>query len=216
MMNLSHLLSRPAPITMRLWSLFHPITPLAGRKSESPGALRRVEDPEVGSSPISKWAEAKEYTSENTLGSNGIRPKTPHFWLGSASKPGLPPPPWDVNLRFAFVASVLIGLEGCGMSNTWRVDLSDVTASIWPDGAIATEYIVAWSTPRRSSAILAQLLVANTRTRVPWIRVSRNYRPQRYLSDRFACRGKNFAVTTEIDGPQGGPVSRYDADIPSW
>jgi hypothetical protein len=48
-----------------------------------------------------------------------------------------------------------------------RVDLSDVTASSWPEGAMAREYMVAWSTPRLNSAILAQLLVEKTRTNVP-------------------------------------------------
>jgi len=59
------------------------------------------------------------------------------------------------------------GFIGWGMSNMCKVDLSDVTATNCPPGDIATEYIVAWSTPRRSSAIRAQLLVANTRTKVP-------------------------------------------------
>lgn len=53
------------------------------------------------------------------------------------------------------------------MSKICSVDLSDVTARRWPEGAIAKENMVAWSTPRLSSAIRAQLLVANTLTSVP-------------------------------------------------
>ena len=51
----------------------------------------------------------------------------------------------------------------------WRVDLSDVTASRVLDGEIATEKIMAKSNPRRNSDILAQLLVENTRIKVPCI-----------------------------------------------
>lgn len=48
------------------------------------------------------------------------------------------------------------------------VDLSDVTARSWLLGEMEREKILAGSTPRRSSAIRAQLLVAKTRTRVPY------------------------------------------------
>ena len=59
-----------------------------------------------------------------------------------------------------------------GRSNTWRVDLSEVTASWVLDGEIAREKMSAGSTPRRNSVILAQLLVEKTRMSVPWGRVS--------------------------------------------
>jgi hypothetical protein len=49
----------------------------------------------------------------------------------------------DVNLRLPFGISDRGGFEGCGISNTWSVDLSDVTASSWPPGAMAKEKIVA-------------------------------------------------------------------------
>ena len=59
------------------------------------------------------------------------------------------------------------GFLGCGTSKTCNVDLSDVHASIVPEGLKRREKMVAWSMPRRSSAILAQLLVAHTRISVP-------------------------------------------------
>jgi len=48
-----------------------------------------------------------------------------------------------------------------------RVDLSDVQASSVPEGLKPREKMVAESTPRRSSARRAQLLVAKTRISVP-------------------------------------------------
>lgn len=48
-----------------------------------------------------------------------------------------------------------------------NVDLSDVTAMRLLDGDIAMEYTRAWSMPRRSSAMRAQLLVEKTRMSVP-------------------------------------------------
>lgn len=107
------------------------------------------------SSPISKWALAKEYISEKTLGSKGIWPSMPHFWLA---------PSWGYEdgdwLRRDNV-------RGCGRSKTCNVDLSDVTAKYVFEGEMASENIMAWSTPRRNSAILAQLLVEKTRIKVP-------------------------------------------------
>lgn len=50
-----------------------------------------------------------------------------------------------------------------------NVALSEVTAKRAPFGDIAREKIKAWSTPRRSSPIRVQLLVENTRTRVPYV-----------------------------------------------
>ena len=47
------------------------------------------------------------------------------------------------------------------------VDLSDVTAKRELSGDIAIEYTIAGSTPLRSSPIRAQLLVENTRIKVP-------------------------------------------------
>ena len=55
----------------------------------------------------------------------------------------------------------------CGRSNTWRVDLSEVTASRVQDGEIDSEKTSAGSTPLRSSVIFAQLLVEKTRISVP-------------------------------------------------
>lgn len=49
----------------------------------------------------------------------------------------------------------------------WSVDLSEVQASMVPDGLKASEKMVAGSIPRRSSTRRAQLLVAKTRIRVP-------------------------------------------------
>src|ERR1700761_1243696 len=54
-----------------------------------------------------------------------------------------------------------------GSSKTWRVDLSDVTASIVDDGDIDMLKTKAGSTPRRSSATRAQLAVEKTRIKVP-------------------------------------------------
>ena len=64
--------------------------------------------------------------------------------------------------------------EGCTVafvndfrSKRCRVDLSDVTASKLLDGDIAMENTMAGSTPRRSSASLAQFDVDHTLTSVP-------------------------------------------------
>lgn len=56
---------------------------------------------------------------------------------------------------------------GWGTSKTWRVALSEVQAREVPEGLNANEKTVAGSIPRRSSTILAQLLVACTRIIVP-------------------------------------------------
>jgi len=48
-----------------------------------------------------------------------------------------------------------------------KVDLSDVTASMLESGEIAILKISAGSTPRRSSAILVQLVVEKTLMSVP-------------------------------------------------
>jgi len=81
--NLSHLPSLPAPITRIVWSSIQPITPLEGRETEVPKA-GRYEEPPTGSSPISKCALAKEYTSENILGRRGIFPSIPHLLVPSS------------------------------------------------------------------------------------------------------------------------------------
>lgn len=166
--NFSHLPSLPAPITNRVALSNHPMIPLAGLPPGMPGMGPR-EEPGVlnagpGSSPVSKCAEATEYTSENTLGSNGILPRIPHFWFDDSSlmEPKDPPcigPRCRVSLGG--------GLKGCGKSKICKVDLSEVTARRLLSGEMAMEKIVAWSTPRRSSAIRAQLRVANIRIRVP-------------------------------------------------
>lgn len=50
-----------------------------------------------------------------------------------------------------------------------KVDLSDVTAISMFEGEMAMENITAWSIPRRSSAMRAQLVVEKTRISVPCI-----------------------------------------------
>jgi hypothetical protein len=59
------------------------------------------------------------------------------------------------------------GRWGWGRSKICNVDLSEVTATSVLDGDIAIENTNAWSIPRRSSAIRAQLLVEKTRMSVP-------------------------------------------------
>ena len=54
-----------------------------------------------------------------------------------------------------------------GRSNTWSVDLSDVTASMVEEGEMPRLKMNAGSTPRRSSATRAQLEVEKTRINVP-------------------------------------------------
>ena len=58
-------------------------------------------------------------------------------------------------------------VEGMGRSKMWRVDLSEVTATMLELGEMAMLKMKAGSTPRRSSAILLQFEVENTRIRVP-------------------------------------------------
>lgn len=94
--------------------------------------------------------------SEKTLGSKGILPRIPHFWFTPSSE--YEDGDW---LRRDNV-------RGCGRSKICNVDLSDVTAKYVFEGEMAREKIMAWSTPRRNSAIFAQFLVENTRTKVPW------------------------------------------------
>lgn len=59
------------------------------------------------------------------------------------------------------------GLRVLGTSKICKLPLSDVQASILPDGLKRNENIVAFSLPRLRSATLAQLAVAKTRTSVP-------------------------------------------------
>ena len=59
-----------------------------------------------------------------------------------------------------------------GRSNICRVDLSEVTANSSLLGDMAIEYMAAWSTPRRSSPMRAQLLVENVLMSVPCLSVS--------------------------------------------
>jgi hypothetical protein len=82
--NFSHRPSRPEPTTSMVRSLGQPRTPFDGRANDVPKG-GTWSDPGGDSSPISKWALAKEYTSENTRGSNGILPKIPHFWFVPSS-----------------------------------------------------------------------------------------------------------------------------------
>lgn len=109
-------------------------------------AVSGLEDADRGSSPVENVAVAKEYMSEKTRGIKGSFPKIPHLWLVSASGVvGLliPPPPRDVSLRWPESDSDRGGFDGCGISKIWRVDLSDVTARSWPEGAMETEKILA-------------------------------------------------------------------------
>lgn len=144
MTNFSHRPSLPEPMTRRVCSSDQPMRPFAGRPRDAPSG--GTSDEPCGSSPISKWALANEYTSENTLGNNGILPRMPHLCLISSE-----PDDGDWLRRDR--------PRGCGRSKMCNVDLSDVTASKELDGEIARENMSAWSTPRRSSAIFAQLLV---------------------------------------------------------
>lgn len=64
----------------------------------------------------------------------------------------------------------------------WRVDLSDVTASMLLSGEIDMEKMKAGSTPRRSSAIFVQLEVLKTRMRVPVSDAVARYLPSRERS----------------------------------
>lgn len=82
--NFSQRPSLPAPITNMVCSLSHPITPFGGWPRDEPRGGTYGE-PGVASSPISKCALAKEYTSENIRGSNGSLPKMPHFWFDPSS-----------------------------------------------------------------------------------------------------------------------------------
>ncbi len=59
------------------------------------------------------------------------------------------------------------GLRILGTSKMCKLPLSDVQASILPDGLKRNENIVAFSLPRLRSANFAQLLVAKMRTSVP-------------------------------------------------
>ena len=83
----------------------------------------------------------KEYISEKTRGSIGILLRIPHFWLllssGSLIIERLLV---ERKTLFVFVRSVCGTCNGCGKSKTWRVDLSDVTASSVLSGEIAIEY----------------------------------------------------------------------------
>ena len=99
---------------------------------------------------LSNRTEAKEYVSEKALGINGIFPRKPHLWPIDGS---------DEALESKTVTF--------GRSKICSVDLSEVAARKLLSGEILIEKTVAGSTPRRSSAILAQLLVENTFTSVP-------------------------------------------------
>lgn len=55
-----------------------------------------------------------------------------------------------------------------GISKMCRVDVSEVTASLFSDGEIASEYMPALTTPRLSSAKRVPVLAEKTRKSVPW------------------------------------------------
>ena len=81
------------------------------------------------------------------------------------------------------------------------VDLSDVQASMVPDGLKAREKMVAVSMPRRSSTRRAQLLVEKMRIRVPYWRISEFFskvagmRKLAYGSTyRLTCRCEKLAI----------------------
>lgn len=158
--------------------------PFIGLAGMEPRAGRYDSDDEdepwlmVPSSPISKCVDAMLYVSLNMRGRSGILLKKPHlFWGGSSSVAGVETRgDWErLRLLGALMGLVEDFLEEDGggrpgswvRSKTWRVDLSDVTARRDVSGDIAMLKMKAGSTPRRSSASLAQFCVEKTRMRVP-------------------------------------------------
>ena len=115
------------------------------------------------SSPISKCTEAKEYTSENTRGRSGILDKKPHLFT-LASSEGETVGDWE-RCPGVYDAGDLSDVRG--RSKICNVDLSDVTARRDEEGEIDMVKMNAGSTPRRSSAMRAQLDVLKTRIKVP-------------------------------------------------
>lgn len=89
--------------------------------------------------------------------------RIPHLLVGSAF--GFAPADGEIE-RVARVAEDG-GLRRLGTSKICKLPLSDVQASMLPDGLNRSENIVAFSLPRLRSANFAQLAVANMRTSVP-------------------------------------------------
>jgi hypothetical protein len=138
MLNRSQRASCPAPKMRIVLSSNHPSRPFVGRPPGTPGIpAPSVADficgPHVvGSSPISNLTDAVGYVSENWRGRSGTLDSMPYLCcLGSAD---------------------------CALprSKMCSVDLSDVTASVVPEGEKASEKMAAGSTPRRNSASLVQ------------------------------------------------------------
>lgn len=142
--------------------------------------------------------------SEKTRGKRGILLRMPHFWLGPSSPfVAKLPFPIDVSRR---LWSNEADLEGFGMSKTCRVDLSEVTASMRLDGEIDIEKMVAWSTPRRSSAMRAPVLVLKRRISVP-CRLSAYILAWTMSSSvrhtyHFTCGRHDFAIGAYFDCSQ--------------
>ena len=143
--NFSHLAwgSSPAEIRMTESSSVHPRHPLP---------------------PPSNVAWAKLHSEEKYFGNRGIFERKPHFLLS----------PYAVVveelLPFSDADASLVVGRGAreGRSKMWMVDLSDVTARRRELGDMARENTVAWSRPRRSSAIMEEVAVEYTRIRVPY------------------------------------------------
>ena len=159
MLNFSHFPSLPPPITTIVLSSSQPTIPFGACPPGTPGinksaCFEPTSESALESSLTSKCAEANEYVSENALGKKGIFPRNPHFcdWT-----PSLALVSGSTGFEFAIE----------GRSKICSVDLSDVAATWWLLGEILMEKIVAVSTPRRNSAILALLAIENTRTKVP-------------------------------------------------
>ena len=100
-------------------------------------------------------AWAKLHSEEKYFGRRGILLRKPHFLLS----PYAPEVPTPLPLSEEMVAMGIAEGESEGRSKMWIVDLSEVTARRREEGEIASEKIVAWSRPRRSSATMEEVAV---------------------------------------------------------
>ena len=109
-------------------------------------------------------------------GRRGILLKKPHLFVGASSSAEGETTCGDCDRgRVRLLGDLVeagLGLGGgrpgsCVRSKTCKVDLSDVTARVLLSGENAMAKTKAGSTPRRSSASLAQLPVLKMRMRVP-------------------------------------------------
>lgn len=175
----------------------------------------------VGSSPISKGADANEYWSENIRGIKGILPKKPHFPLPFSTAAA-------VALGRLHGNAPLTGLEGLwssrsfsgsGTSKMWRVPLSELQASRLLSLLKASEKMAALSQPRRSSQIRAQLRVFQIRMRVPWKRNECSVVSETVgLETRtyvLASSGEQVTLRAQRHGAKRGGVSWDDAHVAS-